>query len=66
MRMIVDYDGGTEELMIKIPVFSSDDALGNEHATEEHSGQKTLPVVDDDEFREFLVEELVLEELVDV
>ncbi|MDX1583410.1 MAG: hypothetical protein R3338_07385 [Thermoanaerobaculia bacterium] len=49
MRMKIEYEGGTEELMIRIPVFSSDDAFGNEHATEEHSGQKTEPVVEEEE-----------------
>lgn len=41
MRRRHDPKRGTDDLFVSIPVLFSDDALGNEHATGEHTGQKT-------------------------
>lgn len=40
MRRRHDPKRGTDDLFVSIPVLFSDDALGNEHATGEHTGQK--------------------------
>lgn len=51
-----DPKGGTDELFVSIPVLFADDAFGNEHATEEHTGQKTGKAIDfEEELEELLV-----------
>lgn len=51
-----DPKGGTDELFVSIPVLFSDDAFGNEHATEEHTGQKIAKAVElEEELEELLV-----------
>lgn len=46
MRRRHDPKRGTDDLFVSIPVLFSDDALGNEHATGEHTGQKTGKAAD--------------------
>ncbi|MBW3670986.1 MAG: hypothetical protein KY432_04865 [Acidobacteria bacterium] len=46
MRRRHDPKRGTDDLFVSIPVLFSDDALGNEHATGEHTGQKTGQAAD--------------------
>ena len=51
-------DGGTDELVVRMTVFSSEDAFGNERASAEHSGQK-IEILNRKEEEEDLTEFLV-------